>query len=305
MEISNPKQLKDHLQWALELELSTIPPYLCALYSLREGSNAEAAAVLRGVVIEEMLHMILVANVLNAIDGEPELARAEIVPRYPDYLAHSADQFKIGLLPFSRDAVETFLRIETPTRAGAPPEPNRYQTIGQFYAAIEEGLRRLCKEGGEKKLFVGQAQRQIGPQCWYYGSGGDAIVVTNLETALQALGEITDQGEGIDHGIFDENKEHGPEKLAHYFRFEQIHAGRRYLPTDTPGSGPTGSMFPVDWSSVHPMAPNLKPALLFEAVPAMYQLKYMAQALMQIPSGRDDGSTVGPSFEYIADERPV
>ena len=26
--------LREHLQWAIELEHSTIPPYMCALYSL-------------------------------------------------------------------------------------------------------------------------------------------------------------------------------------------------------------------------------------------------------------------------------
>ena len=40
---------------------------------------------------------------------------------------------------------------------------------------------------------------------------------------------------------------------------------------------------------------------LLEAVGVMYELKYKAVALMKIPSGRDDGTTVGPSFEYISE----
>ena len=35
--------LKENLQTAMELEHSTIPPYLCALYSIKEGKNLMAA----------------------------------------------------------------------------------------------------------------------------------------------------------------------------------------------------------------------------------------------------------------------
>jgi hypothetical protein len=70
--IDSTHALRAHLQWALELEHSTIPPYLCALYSIPEGSNPEAAEVVRSVFMEEMLHMTLVANVLNAVGGSPE-----------------------------------------------------------------------------------------------------------------------------------------------------------------------------------------------------------------------------------------
>jgi len=45
---------------------------------------------------------------------------------------------------------------------------------------------------------------------------------------------------------------------------------------------------------------NGAPARLVDAVPMMYDLKYRAQALMAIPTGRRDGLTVGPSFEYVA-----
>jgi hypothetical protein len=34
-------------------------------------------------------------------------------------------------------------------------------------------------------------------------------------------------------------------------------------------------------------------------VPMMYDLKYRAQELMAVPSGHADGTTVGPSFEYV------
>ena len=34
--------LRAHLQTAIELEHSTIPPYLCALYSIKDATNADA-----------------------------------------------------------------------------------------------------------------------------------------------------------------------------------------------------------------------------------------------------------------------
>lgn len=339
MAIQTIADLHDHLQWALELEHSTIPPYLCALYSLHDRANAGAARVIKGVVMEEMLHLTLIANILNAVGGKPVLDKPDFIPAYPAYLPHSADTFKVGLLPFCPEAVDTFLKIERPARPDAPPEANRYHTIGQFYKAIDEGLSYLADPRRAEKLFVGTLDWQVGPQQWYYGGGGDAVVVTDLESARRALAEVMVQGEGLDHGIFDEDKAHGEDELAHYFRFEEIRDGRRFQETDTPASGPTGPEFPVDWAAVFPMRPNPKaqqyvdrpaihhqmmefnrgyttllrilhqafngqPGVLFNAVPAMYSLKYRAQALMKIPSGDRDGSTVGPSFEYAADRAP-
>jgi Ferritin-like len=48
--------LREHLQWAIELEPATLPPYLCALYSLDPARNPEAVVVVWSVFVEEMLH---------------------------------------------------------------------------------------------------------------------------------------------------------------------------------------------------------------------------------------------------------
>jgi len=69
------------LQNAIELEHSTIPPYLYALYSLAPGANKEVAEIIESVVIEEMLHITLASNVLNALGGTPVLDRPDGVPR--------------------------------------------------------------------------------------------------------------------------------------------------------------------------------------------------------------------------------
>ena len=55
MEITDVASLKSTLQLAIELEYSTIPPYSAPL--LDREPEREVAAIIRSVVIEEMLHM--------------------------------------------------------------------------------------------------------------------------------------------------------------------------------------------------------------------------------------------------------
>lgn len=70
------------LQTAVEVEHSTIPLYLASMYSIINQSSFEATTM-RGVVMEEMLHMVNAANVLNAIGGEPLIDSPDFVPVYP------------------------------------------------------------------------------------------------------------------------------------------------------------------------------------------------------------------------------
>lgn len=335
--IDSREGLIRHLQWALELEHSTIPPYLCALYSIHDGANGYAANAIRSVVLEEMLHMTLVANLLNAVGGEPQVNHPGFVPKYPTRLPHSRMPVHVQLLPFSREAVDDFLKIERPAKPHGPPEPERYHTIGQFYEAIRDGFERLAHSLGERRLFIGDRKRQVAGSRYYYGAGGEPIGVTDLDSARAAIAEVVDQGEGLDHTIFDGDNRFGqPDELAHYFRFNEVRAGRRYRPGDSPASGPTGPEIPIDWTARYPMRPNPKmdeyrgqPEILrllmafnvgytklldalhrgfngdqhqlFTAVPLMYDLKYRAQELMAIPSGPDHRTTVGPSFEFARD----
>ena len=55
--IATLESLLEHLQWAIELEHFTLPPYLCALYSLNAERNPEGIEVVASVFVEEMLHM--------------------------------------------------------------------------------------------------------------------------------------------------------------------------------------------------------------------------------------------------------
>jgi hypothetical protein len=360
--IQNIDELRAHLQAAVELEHSTIPPYLCGLYTIRNGTNDVAAEIIRTVVVEEMLHFVLAANVLNAVGGAPSIDFPEFVPAYPATLPLGSEgKLKINLLKFSEEAVDTFLAIERPAkpamprllgtmldmgaRKHVPVEPGQladmlrrgefYDSIGDFYEAIEEGLKglqaRAKEEGGT--IFVPDDGRQI-TRDYYYNSGGEAFPVTDLDSALKALKTIVDQGEGYEREIFDgDDATFGQQReLAHYYRFNQIKLRRCYAPTDTPTDGPNGPEFEVDYGpdAVWDMIPNPslerlpegpirdagvefsriytgllrmlhravngEPEQLVEGVVQMFSLKDSALALMRNPL--PDGGTAGPCFQF-------
>jgi Ferritin-like len=336
-------ELRRHLMGAVELELTTIPPYLTALCSLHPGSNETAALAIKSVVIEEMLHLTLAANVLNAIQGRPDVTGDGYTPRYPAALPfHEPQSFEVGLLPFSDQALDVFLAIENPTHPGVEPPPSSpqattprvlqlareygYPTIGAFYAAIEEGLKVLDGRGG---LFGGDPSRQVSPE-YYYGSGGRVVVVESLETALAALEEIVEQGEGEVTTPPAGDKFDPEGDLAHFYRFQELRLGRQYQKEDTPGE-PTGPPIEIDFDAVYPMKPNLRaaelsgelwetaesfndlysgllreiqegidgrPEALQPAVTTMFKLRDGAEGLLRTPLPDGSGLHAGPTFEY-------
>lgn len=331
--IESRADLHEHLQTALAIEHATIPPYFTAWLSIHEGANRDASQIIRSVMLEEMLHLTLVANLLNAVGGLPHLTQPGFVPHYPHSLPHSGESFQVSIEKLSPGAIETFLRIELPERVDASPQQDRYHTIGQFYAAIAEGLKFLCQQVGESTVFCGNPKNQI-DKGQFYGSG-HLVVVHDLESALRAIAEIKEQGEGIGHGVFDDDKvvlgDGDGHEPAHYFRFNEIRIGRRYVPGDTPRSGPSGQAITTDYGAVYPIRSNPRisdyprdsairielsrfcegygallrcleeafrgnPGRLLNATAMMFALKNQAVALMRTHSGYDDGSTVGLVF---------
>lgn len=324
--------LRGHLQTAIELEHSTIPPYLCALYTMDAERNTFASRVLQGVVMEEMLHMLLAANLLNAVHGEPAINRAGFIPDYPTFLPHSDQRFQVGLNKFSAETMEVFLRIEKPAAQAAPPQADKYHSIGQFYAAIGEALVRLDGQtaGG---IFTGDPARQLQASS-YYGGGGQLLPVHTLDDALEAIAEIVGQGEGMQGQLIDPDQRLFGQDIeyAHFYRYNEVRQGRRYAAHDAPDDPPSGPPVAVCWDSALDMRPNPRMAdhpegsplwramhgfnrvysrlldeihqacngrgaRLAQAVPLMYELKYQALALLQTPDGT--GRRAGPSFEYL------
>ncbi|MEU8379155.1 ferritin-like protein [Streptosporangium sp. NPDC048865] len=336
--IETLESLREHLQWAIELEHATLPPYLYALYSLDPERNPEAVEVVSGVFVEEMLHLALAANLLNAVGGRPLLDTPRMLPPHPRPLPHADRSLKLSLVPFGAEALGMFLRIERPAPPDAPAESDGYETIGQFYGAIEEGLRHLCARLGEREVFGGDPARQV-TSGHFRHSAGRLVAVGDLASALEALEEIVEQGEGMGHGeVWDGDRDvlHPErEEVAHYYRFEELRAGRRYRRGDTPNSGPTGEAIPMDLAGVRPMRRNPRlsdhapgspirtaqeefnhtycailqlleqafngsPGTLAAATGTMYALKAQAQALTRMLD--EGGRTAGPTFEYVAPE---
>jgi hypothetical protein len=331
--ITSVVNLRAHLQVAIELEQSTLPPYLCALYSLDTSRNAAAAEVMRSVFLEEMLHLALVANLLNAVGGRPHFDKPAMLPGYPRSLPHGDPSFEMSLLPFGRDALDQFSRLEHPRPVEGPAQGDRYATIGQFYESIRRALHELCAEFGEANVFCGDPARQVA------NGFHRALTIDNLSSAVAAVDEIVDQGEGASQDVWDGERDmFHPERdeVAHYYRMQELLTGRRYRRGDTPQSGPTGDTIDVDLDGAQPMQPNPRttnhdpgspiriaqdafnvtycrllgsldqtfngqPETLRDGMGIMFALKKQALALMQIPT-EDGRTTAGPTFEYVSPE---
>ena len=336
-------QVKSDLQKALEVELFTLPPYLTALYSMRDGGNADSKDVIQSVSMEEMLHIILVSNILNALGGKPcfDTSKNDVKKRfYPAKIPHinikqgPMVNLKVSLSAFSKKTIEQFAAIEAPDfEIDSHASNDNPGTIGAFYQNVAHALIRLCPDGkSEKKIFSGDPRRQIHPDQYYYGAGGKAIVVSNLATALEAIEEISEQGEGrkkLSILSGNEAKFGQPKETAHYYRFRQIIAERKYRKADNILGDPQGDILLVDWLDVYPAQDNpteknvpagirkdfdqcysdlLKhletglgghPESLDLAIADMHALRHHVQALMRIPVPGKPGRTYGPPFWFV------
>lgn len=315
------------LQQAIELEHATIPLYLYALYSLDATKNKDISAIIYSVVIEEMLHMTLSSNLLNALGGSPVIDKHGFIPTYPGPLPGGVDaSLVVNLAPFSMAQLETFLSIEEPEYPLNYPSLRTTVddsiTIGEFYTAISNAIAQLGDSA-----FVNPPRHQVGPDVM-----PGAIVVVDVATAQQAIQTIIEQGEGTSTSP----EEIGGDSLyAHYYRFMQIKKGALLvLNPQTDQYSYTGAPITFDPSGVYPLPINPKSSdyqkgsiqrfacdnfnytyttllhslhVLFNgnattaqldiAIGLMMSLKGQAKAMVAgIP---DPAYFTGPSFEYL------
>ena len=325
MPMALQKQMQDALQYAIQLELATIPPYLTAMYSLTSGTNDGIAQLIRGIVIQEMQHMALAANMLNAIGGQPALNRADVIPKYPGGLPfHIGDRdghrFEVPLKPFSLDVVENvFMRIEEPdepiqfpvSATLAEAMEQQFQTIGDFYRSVRTSLK--------PEWFTGDPARQV---------QGIVSPVLKLADALAAIDLIVEQGEGTTTSPLSGTD------IAHYYRFAEIFHGRTLVPDssvkekfsysgapipfDPTGvlplvANPTSALYP-EGSTLHAasdsfnliysnllrtlhVAFNGQPDSLDDAIGQMFDLRDQAMKLMDMPIG--NGTNAAPCYEFV------
>jgi hypothetical protein len=319
-----------YLQQAIKLEHATIPPYLTAMFSLKPGPNRRIAELIRSVVIEEMLHMTISANILIAIGGHPQINTKDFVPSYPGPLPMNiGDGLQVGIEAFSVELTKnTFMAIEEPEnpipirRVALVAEPE-FRTIGQFYGAIQDKIREL----GEKIFAETTAPPQVVASKWF--PPDKLFVIEGVETACKGIDVITTEGEGTSKSPFQ-----SPGNPAHFYKFGEIVAGREVIPTSDGKFAYAGAPILFDPSGIWPLRANCKiadfprgtqartrieqyaysysallnalhlafngdPSKLDAAIGMMYDLRVQAVALMQTDTGDKTGQTVGPSYEYV------
>ncbi|WP_094102361.1 ferritin-like domain-containing protein [Streptomyces phaeoluteigriseus] len=298
--IQTIEELHEYLYKGLQLEHATLPPYLTALYSLHPGKNSDAWHVIRVVAVEEMLHLTLVANVMNAVGGMPDLTKPGFVPNYPTRLPCGPDYFEVHLRPFSHEALDTFLKIEKPAQASSEEDrvvPMDWAALGltsNGSAPSPEKLAELEESGTILGLVPGEPAQRFSSIGEFY----EEIMrgINHLEDQARKAGTTIFTGDptrqvtpeyfysgggdvikvtGRDTAIAALNlvAEQGEglhggifdsqDEIAHYYRFQQLEKGRYYQKGDKPGE-PSGPDLNVDWNAAYPVKPDIKMADLAE-----------------------------------------
>jgi Ferritin-like len=270
-----PQDLYPALQLAVSLELSTIPTYLCGLFTLKEAGagqiNANLAEIIQSVVDEEMLHMCIAANTMIALGGAPTMNTATTVPHYPGPLPGDTDDgLIVQLLPFSVEAavLNTYMRIEEPDMIvepsgpnkiplapAPPPPPGQFQSIGDFYQAIITKLQKLPEDSINPDPTSPNQMNQV--VNVFYTTPPQPAAITNIDSAVAALSIIIDQGEGSSASPEEIDPVDPDETAAHFYRFAEIVMGRSIVVSgdsyDFSGSPVTFDATP---SGVYNMFPN-------------------------------------------------
>jgi hypothetical protein len=232
--IENRAQLIYLLTEAAELEHAIMCCYLFANFTLKddtsEGITSDQVAsirnwrqLIREVAVQEMVHLGSVCNLLTAIGGAPQLRRPNLPTRPKAY----GSTFQLGLAPFGMEALQQFIDIELPMSLMPPEQPDdsdplairnlsdvfsserEYSTQGTLYRGIEDGFKYLAQKYGEDRLFIGRPQAQTAEG--FFRLPG-LIPVRDLDSALEAVNIIVEQGEGASVESVD----------SHYHKFKQI-----------------------------------------------------------------------------------
>jgi hypothetical protein len=234
--IDTREQLIHTLTEAAEIEHNLLCSYLYAVFSMKRAGEAgltseQAEAVERWrktilkIALEEMAHLACVNNLLIAIGGAPHFDRANF-PVAPGY--HPADVV-VRLTPFDEATLDHFIYLERPEGMemndgagfepsggerqvpieGVTPSAKDYQTVGALYDSIAEGFRTLADQLGEVTFIDPAGRSQMDSDLVKLPN---IPRVTNLATALAAIDQIKEEGEGSTGGAID----------SHFQRFQAI-----------------------------------------------------------------------------------
>jgi hypothetical protein len=315
MPIHTIPELHDHLVAAMRVELSTIPPYLYALYSI-EDQQSDAARLIRSIVAEEMLHLALAANLLLAVGGDPDFLDPGLRPDHPGTLPRVHPPVALNLAPATPQQIaDTFLLIERPDPVGRLVDREDFDSLGEFYATIEEGILRLS---AERNLFENpQVARQLSDERFYapiafnVEASGDLMRIDGVASARAAIDVIVHQGEGLDDTHWADP---GQQELTHFAKLSQIADGTvpigalRPLRTNPrtseypPAVRPLSDLFNASYAALFVILEDLysprekKGGLVNRMYTVMtHVLAPLARQLTQLPLG--DGTVAAPTFE--------
>ena len=230
--------LREHIQYAVDLEFWTIPFYMSALYSIVDRTS-EAFQLVQSVVNQEMLHVQLAANVANAYGFSPTFQapvyKGKNIPHL-DFKLDNPDPVKqfspysaeIG--PMDQKRINACCLIEYPDWEGDEKpdlhaDVTEYPNIGEFYFAVAYGARQLTNylHGGVNQIDVLSAFYRNMPSLIVTGSGDAGFCQVDL--LIQA---ITEQGEGIYRAqddivyAFQNTATDSAPSLTHYEKFLKV-----------------------------------------------------------------------------------
>lgn len=160
------EQLREHLQYAVDLELWTIPYYMSAMYSIKDPA-AETLQLIRTVFHQEMLHLQLAANLANAYgavvcvdpphyDGAIPHLDFDLDEPNPTKIFHP---YSAEIGPFDEARLNGMCLVEYPNWQGKSdidPCATEYGSIGEFYHSVAVGAEELRRHivGNRNQLDV-------------------------------------------------------------------------------------------------------------------------------------------------------
>ncbi|MBO3458223.1 ferritin-like protein [Aetokthonos hydrillicola Thurmond2011] len=248
--IQTRDELVSALQQAAELEVTVMLQYVYAAYSIpnyvtgseyvrrglwtpeqlhlacgdgKEVHNYGMRGVLLEISREEMIHFLMVNNILMAI-GEPFYPA---VPKFAELNRCFPIDVDFALEPFNVASLQRFIRLEMPdfleeNLANEPisgdPTIDRlhgYGSLSELYYQIREGLQTITdlfvvkkgSVGGEHRLFLRDDFNKVHPDY--------QLQVDDLNSALFAIDLIVEQGEGC-------NAQSPKFERSHYQQFYRL-----------------------------------------------------------------------------------
>jgi hypothetical protein len=250
--IGSREQLLHLLAEAAEIEHTLMCSYLYAAFSLKRagdlGVSDAQGKLLEGwrktimdVAVEEMGHLVIVANLTVAVGGRPHFGR----PNFPVAAGYFPSGVAVRLTGFNAETLKHFIFLERPqdvrgedsdsfvqasyrrgqAHPGLMPNAQDYATIGHLYEAIRANLIALEQELDGDGLFLGDIACQVG-QSVIDLEGVEPI--TDLVAAQKAIDVIVEQGEG---SAADTEK-------SHYQSFLTIQRELEAADRDEPGFAP-------------------------------------------------------------------